>query len=50
MALVQTSEDADFRNCFMESIISKGAHKWLADQRWELPQWEIGKDMMKKQA
>lgn len=37
MILVLSSENADFHVCFLESIISKGMHQWLARNRWRLP-------------
>ncbi|KAK5988186.1 hypothetical protein PT974_12326 [Cladobotryum mycophilum] len=41
MTLVQSSSNADFRACFMESIISKGMHRWMADHEWKLPHHEV---------
>lgn len=32
-----SSEDIDFQQCFLESIVSKGMHRWLAEQGWKLP-------------
>lgn len=36
MALIYTSDDVDFRHCFLESIVSKGMHHELAQLRWKL--------------
>lgn len=36
MVLVQSSEDVDFRHCFLESILSKGMHYMLARLGWQL--------------
>lgn len=39
MTLVISSEDAGFHTCFLESIISKGMHQWLARNGWRLPHY-----------
>lgn len=41
MALICSSDDVDFRHCFLESIISKGMHRLLAVQNWKLPYCEL---------
>ncbi|KAF1817062.1 hypothetical protein P152DRAFT_504466 [Eremomyces bilateralis CBS 781.70] len=40
MSLIQSTEDVDFRDCFLESLISKGMHRSLAGLGWELPNRE----------
>ncbi|KAK2791821.1 hypothetical protein FQN52_004504 [Onygenales sp. PD_12] len=37
MVLVQSPPDVDFRIYFLDSVISKGTHRWLASNRWTLP-------------
>ena len=37
MLLIYTSDDVDFRHCFLESIISKGMHHSLALLGWKIP-------------
>jgi hypothetical protein len=37
MSLIYSSDDVDFRHCFLESIISKGMHRSLAVLGWKLP-------------
>lgn len=34
---LHTAVDVDFRHCFLESLISKGAHYKLARLGWKLP-------------
>ncbi|KAH8727369.1 hypothetical protein GQ44DRAFT_582229, partial [Phaeosphaeriaceae sp. PMI808] len=41
MLLLYSSEDVDFRHCFLESMISKGMHRSLASLRWNLPYREL---------
>jgi hypothetical protein len=41
MLLIYSSNDVDFRHCFLESIISKGMHRSLAALGWELPYHEL---------
>ncbi|KAH8691063.1 hypothetical protein GQ44DRAFT_744738 [Phaeosphaeriaceae sp. PMI808] len=41
MSLLYSSEDVDFRHCFLESMISKGMHRSLASLRWDLPYREL---------
>ncbi|KAK2805082.1 hypothetical protein FQN50_006327 [Emmonsiellopsis sp. PD_5] len=37
MVLVQSSTNVDFRIYFLDSVISKGTHQWLASNQWTLP-------------
>lgn len=37
VSLALSPEDIDFQQCFVESITSKGTHRWLAQQGWKLP-------------
>jgi hypothetical protein len=37
ISLTLSSDDIDFQQCFLESITSKGMHRWLARQGWKLP-------------
>lgn len=37
MLLIYSSENVDFRHCFLESIFSKGMHHSLASLGWKLP-------------
>jgi hypothetical protein len=37
ISLALSPEDIDFHQCFLESITSKGMHRWLAQQGWKLP-------------
>lgn len=41
MSLIYSCDDVDFRHCFLESIISKGMHRSLADLGWKLPYREL---------
>jgi hypothetical protein len=41
MSLIYSSDDVDFRYCFLESIISKGMHRSLAVLGWKLPYREL---------
>jgi hypothetical protein len=41
MSLIYSSDDVDFRHCFLESIISKGMHRSLAVLGWKLPYREL---------
>lgn len=41
MALIQSSENVDFQIYFLDSIVSKGMHRWLASNRWTLPSREL---------
>ncbi|KAK2802082.1 hypothetical protein FQN51_004992 [Onygenales sp. PD_10] len=37
MVLVQSPPDVDFQIYFLDSVISKGTHRWLASNQWTLP-------------
>ena len=37
LLLIQSSEDVDFRHCFLESLVNKGMHYSLAALGWKLP-------------
>ncbi|KAF2240345.1 hypothetical protein BU26DRAFT_442836 [Trematosphaeria pertusa] len=37
ISLIHSCKDVDFRDCFLESVISKGAHQLLARLGWKLP-------------
>jgi len=37
MSLIYSSDNVDFRHCFLESTISKGMHYSLAVLGWKLP-------------
>lgn len=38
LTLIHSAKDIDFRHFFLESIISKGMHKSLAELSWRLPE------------
>lgn len=42
-ALGQTSENVDFRESYLESLISKGMHRQLANLGWKIPRFETGR-------
>jgi len=37
ISLALSPDDIDFHQCFLESIKSKGMHRWLALQGWKIP-------------
>jgi hypothetical protein len=45
MSLVLSSADVDFHHCLLESMISKGMHRLLAEFGWKLPYNEEACDM-----
>ncbi|KZF20524.1 hypothetical protein L228DRAFT_232091 [Xylona heveae TC161] len=36
MSFIQSAEAVDFRTCFLESLMSKGMHAWLARRGWKI--------------